>query len=443
MRLRVLAAGALTALALASFSPAHAATPLYPAVSIVDLGGTRFISQAAPDALLCGVQLFLRAGLDRQEPNKSGVAALVAESVLRTPVDGVSLQDRIAQDGGSINYAIEGQYAHIYVEGLAAHVPALLGYLQRAIAAPDLSSTNVAAARAALAARIDDAMRNPLSIGVSTFKRSFYASSNAGLPELGSKSTLAGLLPADAQAFYAGFYRSGGALVTAVGDVTPQTTAAAKALVAALPPGMPAAATLSGTLQLDGASKRLIVRGDTRTPWLVFGFAAPAPGTHDFSAMLVLEALLSKTFDEAGVTTASAMQRRFGSLYFYDSKPATLVVYSNGVNIEPQAAINQVNLTLAALSRATLQKDAVKKLSAVAEGLFLTRNMALVDQAWLLGNFALQGLPPDYANAALRGMASVTAADVTRLARRYLKKYTLAIVLPQAPRVQGVESQQR
>lgn len=443
MRLGFLAASALVAFSLTALAPATAATALYPAVSTVDFGGIKLIAQPNPDAQLCGVQIFLRAGLDRQQRNRSGVAALVAEIVLRTPVDGVALQDRIAQSGGSINYAIEGQYAHLYVEGRAEQMPALLGFFARAIAAPDFSSKAVGAARDALVARIDDAMRNPLSIGVTTFKRSFYASSNAGLPELGSKGTLAGLLPADAQAFFDGSYRAGGALVTAVGNVTPETSAAVKALVATLPAGSPSAAPPSGTAQLEGASKRLIARGDTRSPWLVFGFAAPSPGSRDFSAMLVLEALLAKTFDEGSVTTASATQRRFGSLYLYDAKPATLIVYSNGVNVEPQAAINQVNLTLAALSSATLQKDAVKKLGAVAEGLFLTRNMALVDQAWLLGNFALQGLPPDYANAALAGMSTVSAADVSRVARRYLKKYTLAIVLPKAASAAGVESQNR
>ena len=426
-----LRSGAAVLAAVLSVMPAaRAATPHFPVATIADLGSAKLIVQSDDAAMLCGVQIFVRAGLDRQPRAKSGLASLAAESIVRTAVDGMPLQERVTSAGGSLTYAIEGQYAHFYLESRPERTAELLGLFAKVLAAPDFSAAAVTAARAVLGGRIEDAAHNPLALGVSTFKRSFYVNSNAGLPELGSKAGLAATGADDVRAFYGASYRSGGAIVTAVGHVPAAAYAAAKEVIAALPAGTPAAAAESGNAVVESASRRVIAHGDTRPPWLVFGFPAPSPGTRDFSAMLVIEALLAKTLDEPTVTTASAQARRFGSLYLYDTKPAALVIYANGLNVDPNAAINQMNLTLAALSSVSLDAKTVKALSAVAEGMFLTRNVTLVDQAWMLGNFAIQGLAPDYANAALAGMPAVSGADVRRVINKYLKKYTLAIVLP-------------
>jgi len=407
------------------------AAPLaFPAVTVKNLGPSRLLVAYNPGAALCGVQVFVRAGLDRQGRTQSGLAALTAESILRNPVEGSTLQDRITAAGGSITYAVEGQYTHFYVESAPAHMPQLLRLLTNVFAAPRFSPETVAAARDALGSRVDDLTHNPLAVGIATFKRSFYAASNAGLPELGSRVSLAALTPADVEQFYKATYRSGGALLTAVGDVPDELTPAAKELIAALPAGTPAPAASSGTTALDGTSKRLITHSAAHQTWLVFGFSAPPPGTRDFSTMLVLEALLSKSLDPPAVITAQAEERRFGSLYLYDSTPAAFALYANGLNVEPNAAINEINLTLAALSNLTFDQSAVHSLGATAQGLFLTESVSLVDQAWMIGNFALQGLSPQYASDALADVRNVTPADLRRVANQYLKKYTLAIILP-------------
>jgi hypothetical protein len=108
---RFLAAALLGAVLAA---PAGAAAPR---TVVVDLGGTRGYVQADPGSVLAGVALFVQAGLDRQAAGQSGVAALVAETVLHTPVDGVPLTDAVDARGASIEYAVTAQRVRFYLEG--------------------------------------------------------------------------------------------------------------------------------------------------------------------------------------------------------------------------------------------------------------------------------------------------------------------------------------
>jgi predicted Zn-dependent peptidase len=56
--------------------------------------------------------------------------------------------------------------------------------------------------------------------------------------------------------------------------------------------------------------------------------------------------------------------------------------------------------------------------------------VSLSDRSYLLGTFASQGLGTDSINAALAQLENTTAADVQRVAKKYLQRYIVALVLP-------------
>jgi predicted Zn-dependent peptidase len=56
--------------------------------------------------------------------------------------------------------------------------------------------------------------------------------------------------------------------------------------------------------------------------------------------------------------------------------------------------------------------------------------VSLSDRAYLLGSFASQGLGTDSINAALTALEATTPADVQRVAKTYLQRYIVALVLP-------------
>lgn len=410
------------------FGAAPSPPPRYPQAFATDLGVTRLVGEADTDAPVAGVQIFVAAGLDRQAANQSGVSALVAECLERTPVDGVPLRDAIAADGGSITYTVDGRSVHYYLETRPERLPAAVTLFGRALANPDFSSETIAAARTALVKHIGEFESNALSVGIQMFRRSYYPS-GAGAPALGSTTTLAQLGSADAQAFYHATYKRAAISASAAGNLAPGLGEALKSVASGLADG-PLAATQESARAIPAEAPRIVAHRDVAAPWVVVGFAAPAPASKDFGAMLVLQALLAGAFDRNSTTTLGFVERSVGAFYLYDASPASLVVYVNGTEADPSVSLREILVVSRSLSLKPLGATALGHFKAAAEGQFLTESVNLSDRSYLLGTFASQGLGADSINAALGALEGTTAADVQRVAKRYLQRYIVALVLP-------------
>jgi zinc protease len=429
--LALFAALVLTAAAPASKPIASPVEPLrFPKAVLTDLGSLKLQAESEADARLSGVQVFFGAGLDRQTVAQSGVAALVAECIARTAVDGATLRDAIAARGGTLQYTIDGRAARYYLEARSEDLPALLGLFARALSAPDFSGATLASARNALTSRVNDIQGNALSVGVEMFRRSYYATS-AGLPALGTTASLAALAPDDVAGFFRAGYRRGGASVSAVGRVTAEITAAIRSLGEALPEGTPAPVAAKARPIPENAP-RIVARRDVGAPVVVIGFAAPSPGSKDFGAMLVLESLLANSFERTSATTLGAVQRSVGASYLYDGSPASLIVYVNGNRVDPTIVIRELFMVSKSLGSQALSADSLRRFKATAEGSFVTGAVTLSDRSYVLGTLGAQGLGPDAINAALASIERTTAADVRRVAKKYLQRYIVALVLPRS-----------
>ncbi|MBV8600734.1 MAG: insulinase family protein, partial [Candidatus Eremiobacteraeota bacterium] len=180
--------GFATALLVAfSLAPALAANDRYPHATMMG----KIAAQPDPDATLGGVQLFVRAGLDRETGAQNGFAALLAEIVARTPVavgvGGVSLplRDAIAGLGANLTVTVEPQDTRYYVEGRPAALAAALPLLGDALASPDFSFKVVDASKTALRARIGDADQSPFGVVASMLRSAYYPGSGAGFSPSG------------------------------------------------------------------------------------------------------------------------------------------------------------------------------------------------------------------------------------------------------------------
>jgi predicted Zn-dependent peptidase len=146
--------------------------------------------------------------------------------------------------------------------------------------------------------------------------------------------------------------------------------------------------------------------------------------------MLVLESLLSDAFERTSATTLGFLEKSVGAFYLYDSTPASLVVYVNGTQTDPTMALRELLVVSRTLSVKPLGATALHHFKTAAEGQFITDSVSLADRAYLLGTFASQGLGSDSINAALSALEATTASDVQRVAKAYLQRYIVALVLP-------------
>jgi predicted Zn-dependent peptidase len=394
----------------------------------LEVGAAKLYLQSDDTAMLAGLELFVGAGLDRESAQQNGLAALAAQAIVQSPVNGVALSDAIAARGGSLTYAIGPQYARFYLEGPPASIAALAGLFSRVLASPTLTPATLTAARAAMARRIADDENNPVAVGIAMLRQSFY-DGGAGLPTNGTTATLANFVEADVKSFIGAHYRRGGAIVTAVGHVTAPVASAGRALVAALPDGTDES-VVTTSRAFAATTKRIVAQRDIGVPYVMLGFAAPSIGDKDFGPMLVLRSLFSDVFDRQSATTLPAYARTVGVIYNYDTKPASLAVYINGQQVEPTAGLGSVDEVLKDVAGKALTPVLLKRYKSIAHGEWQTESVSLADRAWSISNFVEQGADPDYADTALAAIDATTASDVLRVAQTYLRKFTVALIVP-------------
>jgi predicted Zn-dependent peptidase len=392
---------------------------------------TQLYAHSDAGAQLVGLTLVVRAGTARQAAGQNGLAALAAQTLVLTKLDGVTLSDRITAAGGSIDFTVDPGIVRFALEMLPDSVAGITADLQRAIAAPDTSPGTVAAARAALGARIDDAQRNPISVGLEMLHTAYYRGS-AGAPALGTRASLVNLGPSDVRVFLGAHYVRGNVFATATGRVDDASSTAANALLAAFPAGSegpPAVAAQGFSLQ----PKHLVTQREIGVPFALVGFAAPSMSDNDFAAMLVLRALLDDVAARQRSTTPALFQRGINVVYAYDVKPATFTVAINGAQIDPSAGLTVLQAILKTAVSKPLGSNVIKRYKETARGDWALEAMTLSDRAWQMAAAVNEGADPATAQAVAGAIDRVTPADVQRLAKTYLQRYAVAIVLPRRP----------
>jgi predicted Zn-dependent peptidase len=394
----------------------------------LEVGAAKLYLQSDDTAMLAGLELFVSAGLDHESDQQNGLAALAAQTILESPVNGTTLGDAIAARGGSVTCAVGPQYARFYLEAPPGSIGALTALLSRALTSPVITPATLAAARAAVTKRIADDENNPVAVGMAMLRQSYY-DGGAGLPTNGTTATLANFVEADVKSFIGAHYRRGGAIVTAVGHVTAPVAAAGRTLVSALPDGT-GDAVVTTSRAFAATPKRIVAQRDIGVPYVMLGFAAPSIGDKDFGPMLVLRSLFSDVFDRQSATTLPAYARTVGVIYNYDTKPASLAVYINGQQVEPTAGLGSVDEVLKDVAGKALTPALLKRYKSIAHGEWQTESVSLADRAWSISNFVKQGADPDYAQTALAAIDATTASDVLRVAQTYLRKFTVALIVP-------------
>lgn len=390
----------------------------------------------ADDAVpLVGVELVVRAGTDRQSSTQNGLAALVAETILRTPVplaktgQQVALGDAVGAMGGSLSYAVAPRYVRFYLEAPPDAIGAIAPVVARVLASPLYDTATLTAARNALNDRIGEDQKNPVLVGLEAVRTSYYRD-GAGQPSLGTPATLSTLAANDARAFHDRFYLRSAAFITAVGQTGRATDGAARALVAALGPGTAPAEPPLTTRPFEKEPRRIVTRRDVFAPYVVLGFAAPPLADKDFAATLVMRSLLQDVFDSESATTPTPLRRSVGAIYGYDVAPAAFALWINGARLDPSTALGAIAAVLKGTAGKPLSASILERYKSSARGQWQLEATTLDERAWEIGGAVMLGLDPGTADTIPAQIDAVTAADVQRVAKRWFSQFDVALVLP-------------
>jgi zinc protease len=430
---------ATAALAIVLLAAAPAPTKSLPAMSFAPAtqlrlpNGVIIASQPSADVPLVGAQVFVPAGLVQQPAGKAGIASVTGSLVLGTKVEGtMTLAQEARLAGGSLSFTLDPLDTRYYLECHQADFTRLFHDLRVALGHPDVSQ--LAAQRAHAIASASALTENPLEAAYAMIRQVRYRGTGFALPDQGSAVTIAGLSRADVVTFVASYTHGGGTIVALEGAVTQPLIAAAshefESLSASSPAPVPSP---NAVVRLH----QIVAHRNVPAPLVAVAYEAPGQYSSDFAPMLVIEALLGSGGDVHSFNYASnelAPQDFIGAYYQYEVSPGSMIVFLGGANENIDQSMRDLQTGIARLRGDNISAALISEAKTTALGDYFLSVTRFDDLAWLLGRSAASPEGLAFENNVPQRIMAVRAADIQRVARRYLMRETVAVVLPAAGR---------
>lgn len=267
-------------------------------------------------------------------------------------------------------------------------------------------------------------------------------------PTIGWRSDLLQLSRIDLERHYRTYYTPNNAVAVLVGDVnTPAMLDKLNAVFGSLPPG-PAVPPVRLVEPPQQAERRILLRSQDQTPYLLYAFPGVAASDADFFPLIVLDAVLSgaKGMGVFGGGGSNRSSRLYRALVERDLavgaassfRPALDPdLFSFYITLAPgvthQAAEDALWAELAAIQRDGVREAELHKAIKQTKAQFAYSSESVTHQGYWLGfSEVVTGL--EWLDGWLERLAAVTVADVQRVAQTYFTpaRMTAGWTLPEA-----------
>ncbi|HEX8551487.1 MAG TPA: pitrilysin family protein [Abditibacteriaceae bacterium] len=456
-------------------APVAAAKPVVPpakAPSLRELASTRKLSNGITlvtrldrTSPRVAFSILVRAGAADETVQSAGWRRVLTEAMLRASavktgesteeLTGAKLQRLAERAGGSLGASVSDDVVEFWGVGDASGSDVVLGALTTLVLNPRLSDADIAAARRRVAAA-SMAAEDDIALGATTALRSQVYRNTAGSPLAyglaphGTEDSRRTLTNDRVQAYFRAYVRPDNLVVAASGAV--DEAAVAAQLEKLTPPpaktgelspedivARPSAPAFAPVAKTDPA---LLVRQlPTDNAWVFVSFLGAAANSPDLPALAVTAALLgeapnarlprrllnTRTPSLGGPPEESAQQaavsfvpRRWGSEFvLYAQTEANAVESVKNALLDEARKLRETSVASAELERA---KNYVRGSWSVDREPLRERsfNAALASATQGASDWEWPG-----------AVQKVTAADVRRVAQKYLTGYAVALIMPQ------------
>ena len=412
--------------------------------------GLRIVCKQEVSTPLIAIDVFVRAGARQETAITAGIGSLVAASVLISNADNTpeTMTAAINALGGSVSAAWHPDWTQISALTVKDKYKSAVLLLAESLQTADFDPAALEDTRQQVLTRLDRRDADQFGTAYANLQKSLYAGTSYARPDGGNPDVISRLSRADLMAYYARYYVPKNMVVVVVGNIAPEE--AAKEIAADLSdfprpgPAAPLGNDPLPPLNVDLPAVR-IFQPDLTQNCVVAGYrAAPMAGA-DYFPLLVANALLGGM--KSGRLFTQLRERQglaydLGSIYDPHIGAAALAGYVFGAPTRTDPATKK-EVPTAGLIKASILAE-VKNLQTTPPtptelaraqhfliGSYALRHERLEDRASLLGVAELSApdgykLDTDY-NAHVN---AVSAADVQRVAQKYLKHPVLSTVEP-------------
>lgn len=425
------AIGVVMFAALAMGAAERPSNPSFPAASATRLAnGVIVASQPLSQTPLVAAQILLPIGLQQQAPDKAGVAAIAAATILATPVEaGRTLTDVVSDAGAQLSYVVDPADTRFYLECQGPDFPRLLHDLRSALRNPSMVAFEKQRSNQLVTAQ--NAAKSPLEAAYAMVRQVRYQGTGFGMPDAGNAISISNLTQTDVRAFISAAQSARGTVVALSGATGPDSLAAVQREFSDFSPAAP---TPVPSPRNVGRLHEIVSHRPVPSPWVAVAYGAPSRYSNDYAAMLVIQALLGQGGDANALAFASnttASMDYLGAFYQSEAEPGSLIIFLDGGDIDQ--ALRDLQTGVARLRARSLDAGLIEEAKRLALGNYYASASGLDGSTLLLGRAAASPVGVDFENQLPLKIAAVSAADVRRIAGRYLTRETVAVILPQTP----------
>jgi zinc protease len=374
------------------------------------------------------------AGARRDPEGKAGLASLTASCLTlgTKELSATQFNQKVDFMGSSISVAAGSDYAQASFTSLAKYGDDTLRLLAAALTTPALSDAEITRKRDEHVADIKAQEEQPGYVAGVTFRKTLFGNHPYGHPSEGTAESVAKLTPQDVREFYHSQYKIGSAVIAVVGDVkADEVQARLEKAFDALKGTVPAQAEPPAPSVPPGIHPTLIDRSVVQAT-IILGSGGIARSDPDYYSVQVMNYILG------GGGFASRLMKvvrsKAGLAYGISSGfEAGKFPGSFAVNTQTKNKSSNEALRLILGQLRDMQEHPVSDAELGSAKKYLIGSFPLkIDRQSSIASFILQvelyGLGLDYAERYPKLITAVSAADIQRVAQKYLHPDALILV---------------
>jgi predicted Zn-dependent peptidase len=387
-----------------------------------------------PAAPVVAYSLMVKMSTRTETPDIAGISNLLQQMLVRgtEKLDGEQIAEAADRMGGSIDAYGDADYSEITATALSRNWQEMLELIGDCALSPTLPDGTVKAVRDFLGRQIRNRGDKPFDVASDKMRAALFGSNPYAWDPLGRRESVEKLTRESLLAYYRRYYVPGQMVLAVSGDVkTAEVIPQVQRIFGAMPagtttnPAVPAPPTMAATRKVavvPGAQAQILMAA-----------LAPALTHPDHPPLKVLTALLgggmaSRFFSELRDQQALA----YTTLAQYPARVDTGAFISilgtapeNVPKAEP-ALIQQ--LERIRTQQASAEEVAVARAYVLGSQAMDRRTNAR--QAWYLAFYEIAGVGYEFLDRYAADVKKVTAADVQRVAQKYLGVLRTIIVQP-------------
>jgi predicted Zn-dependent peptidase len=433
---RILAATLVLALVL----PAAAASPTDDVRHTRLANGFTVIVRRSDVAPVVALSLVVRMGTRWETPETAGISNFVDAVMVKgtTRRSGAELAEAVAGFGGRLSASGDADYSEIRAAALSRFWRELLGLTAELALEPKLAPEEVDREREFVLSRVQRRRDSAASRAFDEFYALVYGAHPYALPTLGTQTSLARIDAAAVRARYRAFYRPDRMVLAVSGQVpVDDVVAEAQRLFGGMPSDSSAALDVAHPAPTPPSSRRRVIEQAAQQTQILVGGLAPALDDPDYAAVKVLSTVLGggmagRLFSE--LRDKRALAYTATSYYEPVKEPGVLVLYLGTAPATAGQAEQALLAEIERIKRETVPPAELARAKRYLLGRYAMDRRTSERLAWYLAFYDVEGVGGQYPERYRAAVDAVSAADVQRVAMKYLATPVTVVLGPRASR---------